>query len=86
MLVEEDECDVAEYVDVPKVLGDLFESLIGAIYLDNGKNLTKVWEIIYSLMHKEIGNICMCVCARAHIHTSVLSNLIYDQIKSLQIR
>jgi len=55
VLIEEDECSLTEYVDVPKVLGDLFESLIGAIYLDSGKSLTKVWEIIYSLMHKEIG-------------------------------
>ncbi|EGI69620.1 Endoribonuclease Dcr-1 [Acromyrmex echinatior] len=54
VLIEEDECNITEYVDVPKVLGDLFESLIGAIYLDSGKNLTKVWEIIYSFMHKEI--------------------------------
>ncbi|XP_072751991.1 endoribonuclease Dicer [Anoplolepis gracilipes] len=54
VLLEEEECELAEYVDVPKVLGDLFESLIGAIYLDSGKNLTKVWEIIYSFMHKEI--------------------------------
>ncbi|XP_011632113.1 endoribonuclease Dicer isoform X1 [Pogonomyrmex barbatus] len=54
VLIEEDECNLAEYIDVPKVLGDLFESLIGAIYLDSGKNLTKTWEIIYSVMHKEI--------------------------------
>ena len=57
VLIEEDECNLTEYVDVPKVLGDLFESLIGAIYLDSGKNLTKTWEIIYSFMHKEIGKL-----------------------------
>lgn len=55
MLLEEDDCNIAEYVDVPKALGDIFESLVGAIYLDTGKNLTKVWEIVYSVMHKEIG-------------------------------
>lgn len=55
VLIEEEECNLIEYVDVPKTLGDLFESLIGAIYLDNGKDLTKIWEIIYSLMHKEMG-------------------------------
>ncbi|XP_076178399.1 endoribonuclease Dcr-2 isoform X3 [Ptiloglossa arizonensis] len=54
ILLEEDECNMAEYVDVPKVLGDLYESTIGAIYLDCGKSLTKVWELIYSFMHKEI--------------------------------
>jgi len=57
VLLEEDECNIAKYIDVPKVLGDLFESLIGAIYLDSSKNLTKVWEIIYSLMHEEIGKV-----------------------------
>ncbi|XP_078051578.1 endoribonuclease Dcr-2-like, partial [Augochlora pura] len=54
ILLEEDECKMVESVDVPKVLGDLFESAIGAIYLDCEKNLKKVWEILYSLMHKEI--------------------------------
>ncbi|XP_078032947.1 endoribonuclease Dicer-L-like [Augochlora pura] len=54
ILLEEDECKMVESVDVPKVLGDLFESAIGAIYLDCGKNLKKVWEILYSLMYKEI--------------------------------
>lgn len=46
---------MAEHVDVPKVLGDIFESVIGAIYLDSNKNLSVVWNIVYSIMHKEIG-------------------------------
>ncbi|CAL7946238.1 unnamed protein product [Xylocopa violacea] len=54
ILLEEDECKMVEHVDVPKVLGDLFESTIGAIYLDSNKNLSLVWEIIYSIMHQEI--------------------------------
>ncbi|KZC10938.1 Endoribonuclease Dicer [Dufourea novaeangliae] len=54
ILLEENECNMAEYVDVPKALGDIFETTIGAIYLDCGKSLTTVWEIIYSLMYKEI--------------------------------
>ena len=56
ILLEEDECNLAEHVDVPKVLGDIFESFIGAIYVDSGKDLLKVWEIVYTLMHKEFGN------------------------------
>lgn len=32
-------CRMAEYVDVPKALGDIFEALIGAIFLDSGNNL-----------------------------------------------
>ncbi|XP_034947667.1 endoribonuclease Dicer-like [Chelonus insularis] len=54
ILLEEDDCDVAEYVDVPKVLGDIFESVIGAVYLDSGKDLTRTWSVLYSLMHDEI--------------------------------
>ncbi|XP_014473379.1 PREDICTED: endoribonuclease Dicer [Dinoponera quadriceps] len=54
VLLEEEDCNLAEYIDVPKVLGDLFETLIGAIYLDSNRNLTKVWEMVYSFMHKEI--------------------------------
>lgn len=57
VLLEEEDCNIAEYIDVPKVLGDLFETLIGAIYLDSNRNLTKVWEMVYSFMHKEIGKI-----------------------------
>lgn len=72
MLIEEDECNLTEYIDVPKVLGDLFETLIGAIYLDSGQSLTKVWEIVYSFMHKEIGK---CI----YIYVSALSNLSSNQ-------
>lgn len=54
ILLEEDECNMAEHVEVPKVLGDIFESTIGAVYLDSNKDLTTVWNIIYSIMHKEI--------------------------------
>ena len=48
---------MVEHVDVPKVLGDIFESVIGAVYLDSNKNINKVWNVIYSLMKNEIGNL-----------------------------
>lgn len=54
ILYEEDECNIAECVEVPKILADIFEALIGAIYLDTGKDLGKVWEILYGLMKNEI--------------------------------
>ncbi|KOC68324.1 Endoribonuclease dcr-1 [Habropoda laboriosa] len=54
ILLEEPKHTVAEHVDIPKVLGDIFESSIGAIYLDSGKNLMTVWKVIYSIMHTEI--------------------------------
>ncbi|XP_051175293.1 endoribonuclease Dicer-like isoform X2 [Leptopilina boulardi] len=57
-LLEEDECNLAEHVDGPKVLSDIFESLIGAIYIDSGKNLQKVWEILFTMMHKEFELFC----------------------------
>ncbi|KAK9511555.1 hypothetical protein O3M35_000188 [Rhynocoris fuscipes] len=53
-LIEEQSTQVAESVDVPKILGDVFESLAAAIYLDSGKNLQKVWDVYYHLMKREI--------------------------------
>ncbi|XP_058793942.1 endoribonuclease Dicer isoform X1 [Phymastichus coffea] len=54
VLLEEDDCQMAEHVDVPKVLGDIYESVIGAVFLDCGKDLQITWRIIYNLMKKEI--------------------------------
>lgn len=54
ILVEEDDCNLAETVDIPKPLGDIFESIVGAIYLDTGKNLEEVWNVVYPLMKREI--------------------------------
>lgn len=34
----------------PKVLGDVFESLAGAIFLDSGLDILKVWEVFYPIM------------------------------------
>ncbi|XP_050092159.1 endoribonuclease Dicer [Anopheles aquasalis] len=56
LLTEESETPLAEYVDVPKVLGDVFEAVIGAIYLDSGCDLVATWGICYSLLQREIEN------------------------------
>ncbi|CAB3226918.1 unnamed protein product [Arctia plantaginis] len=53
-LIDEEECQMAEYVEVPKVLSDMFEALVGAIYLDSGGDLKLVWSVIYRIMHEEI--------------------------------
>jgi endoribonuclease Dicer len=45
----------AEDVEVPKVLGDVFESVAGAIYLDSHMSLNAVWRVYYNMMKKEIG-------------------------------
>ncbi|CAN8000648.1 unnamed protein product, partial [Ixodes hexagonus] len=50
----EEECQEPEEVEVPKALGDLFESLIGAVFLDCGMSLDRVWHIIYRMFGREI--------------------------------
>ncbi|OVA19920.1 Ribonuclease III domain [Macleaya cordata] len=35
----------------PKVLGDIFESIAGAIFLDSGRNTTVVWKVFQPLLH-----------------------------------
>lgn len=53
-LIGEEECEEAEDVEVPKALGDVFESLAGAIYLDSGMSLDAVWGVYYTIMKSEI--------------------------------
>ena len=45
----------AEETECPKVLGDVFESVAGAIYLDSGMSLDAVWKVYYTMMKSEIG-------------------------------
>ncbi|XP_053675289.1 endoribonuclease Dicer [Anopheles nili] len=56
LLTTESDTPMVEYVDVPKVLGDVFESLIGAIYLDSGRDLLVTWQVCYRLLRNEITN------------------------------
>uniref|UniRef100_A0A182MYJ8 ribonuclease III n=1 Tax=Anopheles dirus TaxID=7168 RepID=A0A182MYJ8_9DIPT len=56
LLTEESDTAMAEYVEVPKVLGDVFEALIGAIYLDSGYDLNVCWPVCYRLLRDEIAN------------------------------
>lgn len=44
----------AEYTDVPKTLGDVFEAIIGGVFLDSGNDLVTTWNVVYRLMHKEL--------------------------------
>ncbi|XP_063233868.1 endoribonuclease Dcr-1 isoform X2 [Bacillus rossius redtenbacheri] len=53
-LIEEDECEEAEDVEVPKALGDVFESVAGAIFMDSGMSLDAVWRVYYFMMKTEI--------------------------------
>ena len=44
MQFNEEDIPQLEMVEVPKVLGDIFESVIGAIFLDSGHDLDVVWN------------------------------------------
>lgn len=52
--LEEEECEEAEEVEVPKALGDIFESVAGAIYLDSKMSLDTVWRVYFAMMKPEI--------------------------------
>ena len=42
---EGEESEDSEDIEVPKVLGDIYESVAGAIYLDSGMSLDAVWGV-----------------------------------------
>ncbi|XP_014865745.1 PREDICTED: endoribonuclease Dicer [Poecilia mexicana] len=46
---EEDE-EKEEDIEVPKAMGDIFESLAGAIYMDSRMSLETVWQVYYPMM------------------------------------
>ncbi|KAF5270919.1 hypothetical protein FQR65_LT05386 [Abscondita terminalis] len=53
-LLAEYECEEVEDVEVPKALGDVFESVAGAIFLDSGMSLDAVWKVYFEIMRSEI--------------------------------
>ncbi|RWS31367.1 endoribonuclease Dicer-like protein [Leptotrombidium deliense] len=54
LYMAESECESSEEVEVPKALGDIFESVAGAIFLDSGMSLDSVWRVYYEMMKPEI--------------------------------
>ena len=48
-----------EGIEAPKVLGDIFESVAGAIFLDSGMDLTKTWGVYYRMMKPYIGKLAI---------------------------
>eukprot|EP00057_Strongylocentrotus_purpuratus_P014474 XP_011668948.1 PREDICTED: endoribonuclease Dicer isoform X1 [Strongylocentrotus purpuratus] len=48
------EQEESEDIEVPKALGDIFESVAGAIYLDSGMSLNAVWKVYYPMMKQQI--------------------------------
>lgn len=73
---------VASYVEVPKVLGDLWESLAGAVYLDSGKDLARTWAVFYPLMKKEIGKILLLM---ANGTSTTLKNCLFADSFSVNV-
>ncbi len=55
-IMNDEEVIELEETEVPKALGDIFESVAGAVFLDNGLSLDGVWNIFFKLMKPEIGN------------------------------
>lgn len=45
---------IADYVNIPKALGDVFEAVLGAIFVDSYHNLELVWNILYKLIAEEL--------------------------------
>ena len=56
IIVSEEE---EEGIEAPKVLGDIFESVAGAIFLDSGMDLTKTWGVYYRMMKPYIGKLAI---------------------------
>lgn len=54
LFVGEDDCENFEDIEVPKALGDIFESVAGAIYLDSGMSLDAVWKVFYRMFRPEL--------------------------------
>ena len=51
---EDEEADITE-LEPPKVLGDVLESLAGALFLDSGMSLETVWSYFYPFFRPLIG-------------------------------
>lgn len=54
LLLEEHECENVFQVEVPIVLGKLLPSLVGAVYLDSGKDLNIVWNSFKGIFLPEL--------------------------------
>ncbi|XP_055947706.1 endoribonuclease Dicer-like [Argiope bruennichi] len=76
--LEEIECFELEDVDVPKALGDVFESVAGAIYLDSGMSLDAVWKVYYPWIAPIMKHFCK------HIPISPVREL-YELVKCQKI-
>ena len=51
---EEEQEEEGGELDPPKVLGDVLESLAGAVFLDSGMSLEAVWSVFQPLFEEKI--------------------------------
>ncbi len=56
-LLREETCPVYVIAEPPKLLGDVFESLIGAVFLDSDLSLTTVWRVFRGMYGKQMDHI-----------------------------
>ena len=56
-LFNESDCPCLEQVEIPKALGDIVESLIGAIYLDTKHDLAQVWRVLEMLFGDRLSDV-----------------------------
>lgn len=47
--------NASEELDAPKMLGDLLESLVGAIFVDSQCSLDAVWRVLFRLIKPDMG-------------------------------
>ena len=86
--LEGEEPDIDE-LDPPKVLGDLLESVAGAIFVDSKMSLGAVWRVFHPHFQEKIGQYYKtqthththththtCTHARAHTHTHTHTHLV----------
>lgn len=64
---EEDE-EKEEDIEVPKAMGDIFESLAGAIYMDSKMSLETVWQVYYPMMRPLIGEDETHIVVESRLH------------------
>lgn len=60
LLSTEDDKATTDSVDVPRIIGDLFESILGAVFLDSALNFVTTWNVIYKLLEHELRQF-MCI-------------------------
>ena len=54
--IQQQHVDIDE-LDPPKVLGDVLESVAGAVFVDSGLSLESVWSVFCPLFEEKIGEL-----------------------------